>query len=306
MDQVMRLLLGILALGALGGVHAQSWCPPGAQWHVTTHGFAHEGYLHRVYDGDTLFQGRIAQRITETGHYFDYWPAIPTYHEVAQTRYTSLDGDVLLVWLAQPMSQWDTLIWFGAVPGDRWYAPGTDGDCGAYPAGMREVTDTTTTVLFGMPLRRIGIVALGQDGLPFGGIRYFHQRIGLEYGTLLLIDGCLNVDYHETLRCYSDDDISYVAPNWSYACASGVSVHEHELIRTTSPFPNPGTDHFSVLLHGGPPTITLFDATGRMMMEQRTSEERPIIGTEGLPTGMYIIRIVDSNGASHHHQWIKS
>lgn len=300
----MRLvLLPLVLITALAC--AQSWCPPGAQWHVTTHGFAHEGYLNRIYDGDTLFQGRIAQRITVTGHYLDYWSTPPTYHEVAQTGYTSMDGDVLLVWLGPPMSQWDTLIWFGAVPGDRWYAPGTDSDCGAYPAGMYEVTDTTTTTIFGMALRRIGIVALGPDGLPLGGTRFFHERIGLEQGTFLLVDGCLNVDAHETLRCYSDEDISYTAPNWPNACASGVNVHEHGAIGISSPFPNPGTDRFSLSLPHGPHTITLFDATGRMVLEQRTTEERPVISTEHLPSGLYRISVRDDSGAVMGATWVK-
>ena len=305
----MRATLLTLILLPLSAF-AQSWCPPGAEWHVTTNGFAHEGYLHRVYAGDTLFQGRIAQRITQAGHYYDYWSTPPTYHEVADTIHTSLDGDVLLLWLGPTIPEWDTLIWFGAVPGDRWYGPGTHGFCGAYPRGIYEVTDTSTTTVFGMPLRRVGITGFGPDGEINGWTHYFHERIGLEFGTFLLPDACLIVDGHEILRCYSDDDFSYVAPNWSFACNSAVNVNEHGTISATPPFPNPGTSYFTLSgvegsLLPGPHTITLVDATGRMVLQQRFADERPVIGTEHLPEGLYRITVQNDQGGLTGATWVK-
>lgn len=90
------------------------------------------------------------------------------------------------------------------------------------------------------------------------------------------------------------------------AFAGTVGIHEVQERVIIDVFPNPGITHFTLSLPPGPHTITLFDATGRVVLEQRTAEERPVIGTEGLPTGMYMVRIVDRNGSTHHYQWIKS
>lgn len=49
------------------------------------------------------------------------------------------------------------------------------------------------------------------------------------------------------------------------------------------PFPDPGSDHFILQLPAGPHTITLFNAAGRRVLQQRTSETRPVIATAALP-----------------------
>jgi hypothetical protein len=70
-------------------------------------------------------------------------------------------------------------------------------------------------------------------------------------------------------------------------------------------FPNPGTTHFTLTLQPDPHTITLFDATGRMVLEQRNAEERPVIGTEHLPAGVYRITVRDERGGLMGAMWVK-
>jgi hypothetical protein len=46
-------------------------------------------------------------------------------------------------------------------------------------------------------------------------------------------------------------------------------------------------------------------ATGRMVLEQRTAEERPVIGTEHLPSGLYRITVREELGAVMGATWVK-
>lgn len=51
--------------------------------------------------------------------------------------------------------------------------------------------------------------------------------------------------------------------------------------------------------------MTLLDATGRMVLEQRTAEERPMIDTEALLAGLYHITVCNERGAVLGATWVK-
>ena len=70
-------------------------------------------------------------------------------------------------------------------------------------------------------------------------------------------------------------------------------------------FPNPGKDQVTLSLPPGPNIITLFDATGRMVLQQRTTDARPVIATEVLPAGLYRITLRDERGAVLGATWVK-
>jgi len=92
------------------------------------------------------------------------------------------------------------------------------------------------------------------------------------------------------------DDLAFVGT---------VGMNEVNVGTLTNLYPNPGTTHFTVSLPPSPHTITLFDATGRMVLEQRTTDERPVIGTEHLPSGMYRITVREERGAVMGATWVK-
>jgi hypothetical protein len=72
-----------------------------------------------------------------------------------------------------------------------------------------------------------------------------------------------------------------------------------------APFPNPGTTHFTLDLPPGTHTFTLFDATGRMVLHQRTADARPVIATEALPAGLYRISVCDERSEVMGATWVK-
>ncbi|HPF91951.1 MAG TPA: T9SS type A sorting domain-containing protein, partial [Flavobacteriales bacterium] len=114
---------------------------------------------------------------------------------------------------------------------------------------------------------------------------------------------CIIVDGPVGMRCYSDQDITVSFTGLGCETLAGIS--DHLAASGLSAFPNPGTTHFSLDLAPGPHTISLFDATGRLVMQQRTTDARPVIATEALPPGLYRIAVRDERGALMGATWVK-
>lgn len=300
-----EILLTLFLLPCMAA--AQSWCPPGAEWHLSTGGYMFSGYLHRIYTGDTLIGGRTAQRLADEGYIINSFSGQAVNQGRSAVHFTSVEDGLLLI---LRNNVWDTLVRFDAVPGDRWY-PGHEQPCGEdHPSGMYQVVDTTTLWVDGLSLRSGTLAGVQADGSLIGGpLLPYHERIGL-LGGLIFDPWCMFDGGYESVRCYSDNEISYQAPDWTEACDFGLYVDRYHK-GYVMPYPNPGTTNFTLggvegSLTPGPHTITLYDATGRMVLEQRTVDERPVIGTDELLPGKYMVRIVDSSGGVHHLQWIKS
>jgi hypothetical protein len=168
------------------------------------------------------------------------------------------------------------------------------------------VVDTGTVLLNGISLRSWTLDFSDEQGLPSGHAINVTERLGMQYGLEIMPWNCNISELGESLVCYSDNELSYNSPSWPHGCTSVVGQEEFSSSLSVDAYPNPGTTHFTLSLPPGPHTIILFDATGRMVFEQRTAEERPVIGTEGLPSGIYTVRMVNGNGTMHRHQWIKS
>jgi hypothetical protein len=90
------------------------------------------------------------------------------------------------------------------------------------------------------------------------------------------------------------------------AFSGTVGIGEFTASNTLSIFPNPGTTHFTLDVPPGPHTITLCDATGRVLLEQRTTDGRPVIGTEALPAGLYRVTVRDERGGVQGAMWMKA
>lgn len=298
MKQALAALMVLLA----GGVHAQSWCPPGAEWHfnyVASQG-QYTGYVRVHHEADTIILGAVAQ--TLVGHWHYTWmPSMTNGDEPFGRWYTRTVGDRVDIWTG---FEFDTLFRFDAVPGDHWDHPPSS--LGEDYILILEVVDTSTVIIDGIPLRSQTIQAYldqgGTDPEPMGPAHVITERLG---GDLIFLwtSQLVYPDWSPAyIRCYSDQDMSYSSSE--NPCALLLSVNErlaHELYL----IPNPGTTNFTLNLPPGPHTITLFDATGRVVLEQRTAEERPVIGTEDLPAGLYRIVASDEQGAVMGATWVK-
>ncbi len=287
----MRSIVAILVLLA-GNSEAQLWCPPGAVWNYYYEPLGGEGsYSRYVYEGDTLFQGLLSQRINHQDTVI-LWPGAPwadTVH-VDVDRYTSLQDSILLLWTGNSgTAGWDTLLRFDAVVGDRWFPPGQDSACANGMGGMMQVTSTGTFLVDGFQLRSWALTTLNDVGNPTGTYSGYIERLGYTCGPEPF-PSCVSVwEVIVMLSCYSDIDMTW----GSGACDISMGVTTTDSLREHDLSPNPGADHFMLTLSPGPHTITLFDATGRVALKEGTSGDRVTIGTAHLPSGIYAVRVDD-------------
>ncbi len=290
----MRAALLYMALLPLLGA-AQSWCPPGARW---TFGYIDQMFgsgIHRIeLAGDTIIDGQQAQRLEHWVRFGGGWGQ-PEWQTVRWSDlYTYEDNGV--VYLKSDWSlDFDTAMWFSAAPGDRWNIPGME-DWGFV------VIDTSSIMLDDVALKQL-IIQVDPEGLFM--VDSLRERIGYQWlfidpAESMVIDG-----NYDGLRCYEDEAIAFSAPGVS-ECGFTMSVHQAGKEYVTMPFPNPGTTHFTIDLPPGPHTITLYDATGRMVLQQRTADARPVIATEGLPAGLYRITVRDERGGVMGATWVKA
>jgi hypothetical protein len=286
------VLLPVLAV-------AQSWCPPGATW---TFGYTDIlggviGHARVDHTADTVVGGMPAQRLEVRANAYSY-PTQAYWNETPMGIYfTTGTSDVVQLWNPNEAA-YDTLFWFSAVPGDRWSVPWT---YGGVPDFL--VLDTLWTTIAGLQLRQV-VVGLDTPGPE--PIDTLTERLGFMEIFINAISPMFLVDQpFGGLRCYSVDDLQWTDPEWPYGCTSLVGLGEPGPTSTLAPFPNPGTTHFTLDLPPGTNTFTLFDATGRMVLHQRTADARPVIATEALPAGLYRISVCDERSEVMGATWVK-
>lgn len=236
------------------------------------------GFHRMTYTHDTLIGGFEAQVLDMySAIQYPQPPPGPTFSGPPYTSYTSVaritrsDGDVVFT---LDGSVWDTLYWFGADPGDHWFPSHVD-EPSCEPI---TVVDTGTTVIGGVPLRWL----LTTDGITV------MERVGSTWDMLMYCPNWI-VDGPMGLRCYSDDEVSYHPATGECEMLMGTNGI------TAAPYPaihpNPGTDHFTLSLLPGLHTLTLFDATGRMVHQQHTQDTPATIDTAPLPSGIYLVKV---------------
>jgi len=254
-----------------------------------------QGVTRVVYEGDTLVGGYTAQKLRETTVTAPWGSSNYTSSTNATPIITRYSDGIVFVW--DWNNAYDTLMWFGATPGQFWAGPGLDDD----PFYRISVLDTSTVLIDGSPLRQL-IVQRGEwDWMPPDTLR---ERIGFSINYLNGWSWFLTDQPWAGLRCYTDDEITFTSSNVT-DCGFTLRVNEHSAGSVLDIFPNPGTTNFSLTLPPGSHTITLFDATGRMVLQHRTTDARPVIATEALPTGLYRIAVRDEQGALMGATWVK-
>jgi Secretion system C-terminal sorting domain len=285
--------IGLTALAS-----AQVWCPPGAQWLFNFHSKQASGVRRAWYSGDTLVGGLQCQRIEQT--IIAYEPAIPN-----GTAFTVQDapiitngqGDLIRIW-DQANNAFDTLAWFGAVPGDHWNVPQYEFSGACY----FEVLDTGSRVIAGIPLRYLIV----EEPIVMGIVDTLYERIGFERFYIRPTE-TMNIDFVTYgLVCYRDNVIDEF-DGWlplGHPCDFTLSLEEKN-VEHVQLFPNPGTDHFTVQLPPIPNTIIVSDALGRNVLMQRSNGGSTLINTSGLRSGTYVVRITNATSTPLNMKWIK-
>lgn len=283
----MRASLFLLVLLPLPAL-AQSWCAPGATWTYEA-GMFLAGFHRMSYTHDTIIGLDTAQVIDRYSAIqyplpppdYGYTAPYISYTPVAAVTRT----DSAVVYLFSGTDQ-DTLYWFGAIPGDHWY-PAFVNDSTCQPL---VVTDTSTTVIDGMPLRTLQV-----SGYTI------MERIGCTWDMFMYCPNWI-IDGPMGMRCYQDAQINFQPV--SYACDQLAGIPDAQRTPLII-YPNPGTDHFTLELPPGPHFITVFDAQGRVVLRQQGNETRPVIHAESLPSGPYRTTVELGQGERRNAAWVK-
>ena len=266
-----------LCLLLFGAVHAQQWCVPGAQWQYASPWF--DGIFSRyAYVGDTLLEGGTGNVIRHT--YAN--------GALSATLYiTRADDGVIYQYQSFPewgLSRWDTLIWFGASPGEHWEHL-EFGDWGCWCPF--NVTDTGHVWLEGQWLRTIAV----NNPCRNGGLTFsYTERIGSDQALFFPPCEEAHIADHPLLQCYRDDQISYgtaAVPS----CSWGVGINDPKQAGTWSILPD-GADHIQVV---GPTfsaniRVHVIDATGRTVLTSTLSRHGGRLDVSSLPEGCYIVQ----------------
>lgn len=285
----MRHITLPIALALFVPLSAQNWCPPGATWT-----FRHDdawgqriGHHLVEYAGDTVLGGLTSQRLAMSIHVYSY-PQEEYLHYDMTDMFTATQGDLVLLWNTST-EVFDTLYRFDAVPGDQWSVPHAQDW-----APNLVVTDTMHTVIDGVTLRQLVIT---MDSLfPTDTLT---ERIGFSRMFLDPIWTFLLDNPTGPLRCYSDNEISYVIPTWQYGCASLLGIDPHSSTNGPVLFPNPGSDELQLTCHArmNDALFTLRDATGRTVFSRSIRNERTVIDASGLAPGLFFWRLESDGGA---------
>ncbi len=297
-------LIGSFALASLA-VQAQSWCPPGARW---VYGNAVGAGTTITYAGDTIVDGYAGQRFTRFEVMQLPWNPDSIISFYGAELVTRTAPEMVLFWLAEHQV-WDTLHWFGALPGDRW-SPGWE----YYPPDANcsdsyvQVVDTGSTVIDGATLRTLNL----EKHLP--GVQEtwactVMERVGNIEGFFLLAPPiwCIPTDGAQFFSCYADDEIRY--PPTTFPCGSTTAVVElgSNKVNGWEVIPMPFTDSFT--LHG-PATVrqgevSLLDFTGREVQRFPYKGTGTVVDANALPAGPYILRLADEHRRSVYQRVFK-
>jgi hypothetical protein len=109
------------------------------------------------------------------------------------------------------------------------------------------------------------------------------------------------------------EDFTYTESDWD---AFFLKVNSEGLITGTAPSkicperafrisPNPGTDHAEINLVMLKAQLTVFDISGRMIIQQSLTEGKNTVNTSHLPKGLYLYSVKDNKDYIETQKWLK-
>lgn len=303
MKTCINIVLLVLGLTANAPLLAQQWCPPGAEWNYNIIGWGSEGCGTATYLGDTILNGRVAQRIEHQELVHNYFTGTTT--SSTYSMYTTYDTGVvyLYVWV---VLNWDTMYWFNAPVGARWSPAGYEVDVAQCPppGGMVEVIGTGMEIVEGIELSFVDVQYLDFFGLPADVPIRIHERIGSRLMGLPPV-GCSIVAWPWVLRTYSDGLGTNYDSEQVELCPHITGVGNIENIPRPIPYPNPGYDHVRFRGLRSVADVQFHDAYGRMVLSVFLLEPDQRIDVGMLASGPYVITARTEQGTSKKWNWMK-
>ena len=247
--------------------------------------------------GDTVIQGINCSELDYSGGISEC---------MGFRQYVAIIGDSVMFW--EPFDgTFRTLYVFGLSPGDGWQTLVAGGyyDLGTwvtvYDTLSFQVTMSDTVEIEGLSLRRSVVqanwspITSGQN-VPFGGT--IIERLGHSGFMFPWIDGACDFEITLPLRCYSDNDITWLDPQFPQ-CELSVGLNEVHAGSSFGIRPTLAATGETIQLNGPQGTVIILDAVGRVVLQKAI--EGPASFDLDMP-GTYIVRFTTSDGRTAHQR----
>ena len=283
-------------------VQAQIWCPPGAVWEYNFMGGPSIGCEIRTYVGDTLIDGFVCQRIEVTDIIYDFIDEdIDTIVNVLHTR--EANGVVFEQLMFGAEWQWDTLYWFAAPVGARWYPPGVGDGCDG-SAGMVEVLSMEEQVINGLSLEVRTLGQLGVDGeVMFEGPEMI-ERIGTP--LMSIPHTCVFGNGFGSTLSYSDDLWAGYESEEPSNCDSFNSIQVSARQQDRLVLFDEGDGRLRLVWSAHVPgSVIIYDRQGRVVHSEATLINTPVVNVAHMASGLYTLEVWSADGNRAFANWVK-
>lgn len=293
-----KLILFLILLA--GTINAQSWCPPGAQWHFRLYYPYmpyYNGYLKVNNTGTVSVNGKVCNNLIG-----DYYGILNYSSSPSQTvsNFVSLQtyeaNKVTYVYNPNTTS-FDTLANFNAGIGDKWhlikFPPSAYSTTCNFAPPLVTVTDTSHVTINGFYLKRLAITyQLNSQNHQDTII----ERISCITSFLFPFYHCvIDGPYYGTFVCYSDNTFPlYKRAGITNACDYIAGFSENQLsVEQIRIFPNPTTSALRISMGKSRSQffINLFNPQGQLIRTQHEIGADAILNIEDVTPGLYILHI---------------
>ncbi|MEO8591612.1 MAG: hypothetical protein ABI432_19680 [Flavobacteriales bacterium] len=269
-------------LGATSTNAQTTFAPLGAKWtYLERFAFSSDSAIFEIESvGDTVIQGHTSQLLETTG----IIGCISTY------RYVRSSNDTVYFW--EPVTgSFQILFVADAVIGESWNTTVSSPSWEISEVRTASVTGTSTVTISGIPLRRL-VVAYGSGAMfSLSPGPYITERLGGAYGLfpwqLSFCDGA----YLVALRCYQDDEISWVNPQFAQCeLSTGLQEQGPVALRLLPSIVRVG-ERIPLTSDGGTTMrVEAFDASGRALTDRRFQGSTELVFTS---PGLHMVRLSD-------------
>ena len=300
--KILLLTLSTSILLPIIGLYAQNWINEYSQWYHGLSSPLSSGYVQMEYAGDTLLNGAETGAVFKRTYYQYDW-----LDEMEVTTGTSLifrESDATLYLWNEALSAFDTLIQFGAAPGDTWRTT-TDYDAAGEESMSTTVIDT-------------GHIEINAASLPWMHVEYQFDYFDMTYTEHdTIVEGIGPLEHYMLpweavylsggtggLQCFESSNIGLYSRSGQGESCEAILTSTGESIpsegETITVYPNPATDRAFLqvdgLQAGDEIEIMVFDTSGRLLKREALGPNREI-SLEGVPPGVYWLRVTKNKQA---------
>ncbi len=301
-DKMMKtILISILLIFSLQTTFGQKWCAPGAKWtYGTSCGGTCSGIIELTYSGDTVINSINCKKLKKTrdGQYF-----IPfgLFHDDLGIEITYEQDSVVYI---RSNNSFDTLYNFKASIGDSW---GMVRPCDS--TSNITVLDTGTIIINTIHLKFLAVnLHFNNGNFPPDYTDTIIEKVGFIGSYYIASDFCgapLDVAEGGRFKCYNDHNFNTFKAYWSASCTFPVGINEIEKEIPIRIYPSPARDFITISTSSTfnkIKSIEFYNSFGQLIL---VSKQTNNIDIREIPSGLYFIKVINSEGLTQISKFLK-